>query len=183
MCFSFVSLTSSTVNFYNDNLGIIHIAYDDDVPLLSRTKHSLITNFDRLSVAISTVGLSINASKCEFLYFRSPPPASTFWLGSSTIPCLASIKWLGLSFSTPLSSTCSAVTSRVLKSMRVGYGKISPNRGRYNRKGLCCLYASFCAPAVFYVSGIAFLLCKKDTKKIRSGYFKYCKFLLRLPRL
>ena len=35
--------------FYNDNLGISHTAYADDVLLLSRTKHSLITNFDRLS--------------------------------------------------------------------------------------------------------------------------------------
>ena len=66
--------------------------------------------------------------------------------------------------------------------MRVGYAKISPNRGRYNQNGLCRLYSSFCAPAVFYLSGFAFLLRKKDTKKIHSGYFKYCKYLLRLPR-
>ena len=86
------------------------------------------------------------------------------------------------SFPTSLSSTCSAITSSVPKSMWVGYGKIPPNRGRYNRKGLCRLYSSFCAPAVSYLSGFAFLLRKKDTKKIRSGYFKYCKYLLRLPR-
>ena len=66
--------------------------------------------------------------------------------------------------------------------MRVGYENISPNRGRYNRKGLCRLYSSFGAPAVFYRYGFAFLLLKKDTKKIRSGYFEYCKYLLRLPR-
>ena len=53
--------------FYNDNLGISHVAYTDDVLLLSRTKHSLNTNFDRLSAALSTVGLSVNASKCEFI--------------------------------------------------------------------------------------------------------------------
>ena len=89
---------------------------------------------------------------------------------------------MGLSFSTSLSSTCSAITSSVLKSIRVGYGKISPNRGRYNRKGLCRLYSSFCVPAVFYLSGFTFLLRKKDTKKIRSGYFEYCKYLQRVPR-
>ena len=111
-----------------DNLGISHIAYADDVLLLSRTKHSLITKFDRLSTALSRVGLSVNASKCEFLCFGSPPPALPLCLGSSTIPCSASIKWLGLPFSTSLSSTCLAITSSVLKSMRVGYGKISPNR-------------------------------------------------------
>ena len=65
--------------------------------------------------------------------------------------------------------------------MQVGYRKISPNHGQYNQKGLCPLYASFCAPAVFHLSGFPFLLCKKDTKKIHSGYFKYCKYLLRLP--
>ena len=118
--------------FYNDNLGISHVAYADDVLLLSRTKNSLITNFYRLSAALSTVGLSVNASKCEFLCLGSSPPASPLCLGSSTIPCSASIKRLGLSFSTSLSSTCSAITSSVLKSMRVGYAKISPNRGRYN---------------------------------------------------
>ena len=109
--------------FYNDNLGISHVAYADDVLLLSWIKHSLITNFDRLSAALSRVGLSVNASKCEFLCFGSPPPASPLCLGSSTIPCSASIKWLGLSFSMSLSSTCSAITSSVLKSMRIGYGK------------------------------------------------------------
>ena len=78
--------------FYNDNLGISHVAYADDVLLPSRTKHSLITNLYRLSAALSTVGLSVNASKCEFLCFGSPPSASPLCLGSSTIPCSASMK-------------------------------------------------------------------------------------------
>ena len=116
--------------FYNDILGISHIAYADDVLLLSRTKHSLTTNFDRLSATLSTEGLSVNACKCEFLCFGSPPPATLLCLSSSAIPCSAGIKWLGLSFSTSLSFTCSAITSGVLKSMRVGYEKISPNLGR-----------------------------------------------------
>ena len=61
--------------FYNNNLGISHIAYDDDVLLLSRKKHSLIANFDLLSATLSTVGLSVNATKCEFCaweYSTSP---------------------------------------------------------------------------------------------------------------
>ena len=117
----------------------------------------------------------------SFCVLGSPPRASPLCLGCSTKPCSASIKWLGLSFSTSLSSTCSAITSSVLKRMWVGYAKISPKRGRYSRKGLCRLHSSFCAPAVFYLSGFAVLLRKKNKKKIRSGYFKYCKYLLRLP--
>ena len=84
--------------FYNDNLGISHVAYVDDVLLLSRTKHSLITNCYRLSATLSNLGFSVNFSKCEFQCFGSPPPASPLCLGSSTISCSASIKWLGLFF-------------------------------------------------------------------------------------
>jgi hypothetical protein len=28
------------------------------------------------------------------------------------------------------------------------YGKISPNRGGYSRRGLCLLYHSFCSPTI-----------------------------------
>ena len=152
--------------FYNDNLGISHIAYADDVLLLSRTKHSLITNFDQLSATLSIVGLSVNASKCEFLCFGSPLPASPLCLGSSTIPCSAGSKWLGLSFSMSLLSTCSAIMSSVLKSMRVGYRKISPNHGWYNQKGLCCLYSSFCALLFF----IFLVLLSSFAKRIQRNY-------------
>ena len=83
---------------YNDSLWISHVAYSDDVLLLSRTKQSLNTNFGLLSAALSAMCFSVIAAKCEFLCFGSPPPVSSFCLSFSIIPSSASIKWLGIFF-------------------------------------------------------------------------------------
>ena len=63
----------------------------------------------------------------------------------------------------------------------MGYSKIVANRGKYNRRALGRLYATFCDQSVLYLSGLYPLLKKNDVNQIRTFYFRYCKFLLYLP--
>ena len=81
-----------------------------------------------------------------------------------------------------ISTTCSSLVNQAVKNLRVAYGKISPNKSRYNRNGLCMIYNAYCAPVLLFLSGMAHLFRKKDRHTLRTAYFRYCKFLLRLPR-
>ena len=55
-------LCSLSPSYFYKDLGISHIAYADDVLLVSRTRQGLINNLKKLSSALSKVGLSINNS-------------------------------------------------------------------------------------------------------------------------
>ena len=60
------------------------------------------------------------------------------------------------------------------------YSKIVANRGKYNRRVLGRLYATFCDHFVLYLSGLYPLRKKNDINQIWTFYFRYCKFLLYL---
>ena len=166
--------------FFRD-IGVSYIAYADDVLLVSFSRRGLAQNFRKLSSLLSDIGLSVNMGKCEFMCFNSSISVSPLNLGSISLPCLDKVKWLGISFCPSIYETCSELVTNALKNIRVSYGKISPNRGRYNRKGLARLYNSFCSPGVNFLSGFHHLLRKKDLRRLRSGYFRYCKYLMYLP--
>ena len=63
----------------------------------------------------------------------------------------------------------------------MGYSKIVANRGKYNRRAMGRLYATFCDHSVLYLSGLYPLPKKNDANQIRTFYFRYCKFLLYFP--
>jgi hypothetical protein len=69
-------------------------------------------------------------------------------VGTMLLKCFSKLKWLGITFSDTLSTTCSSLVASSLQCIRFSYGKISPNRGRYSRRCLCKLYHSFCSPAL-----------------------------------
>ena len=74
-----------------------------------------------------------------------------------------------------------ALRSRAVKDisdkLRLGYSKIV-----YRRRALTRLYSNFCDHSVLFCSGIRPLLLTGDLKRIRTHYYRYCKFLLYLPR-
>ena len=72
--------------------------------------------------------------------------------------------------------------NQAVKNLRVAYGKISTNKSRYYRNGLCMIYNAYCAPVLLFLSGMAHRFRKKDRHTLRAAYFRYCKFLLRLAR-
>ena len=66
--------------------------------------------------------------------------------------------------------------------LRLGYSEIVVNRGHYRRRALTRLYSNFCDHSVLFCSGIRPLMLTGDLKRIRINYYRYCKFLLYLPR-
>ena len=114
--------------------------------------------------------------------FNSPCAVAPFVAGTAFLLCSFLVRWLGLCFGPTLSTTCSSLVNQAMKNLRVAYGKISPNKSRCNRNGLCMIYNAYCAPVLLFLSGMAHLFRKKDHHTLRAAYFRYCKFLLRLPR-
>ena len=146
------------------------------------TRRGLLYNFTILTNELSKIGLSVNASKCEFICFSSPYAVALPVTGTAFLPCCSLVSWLGLCFGPTLFTTCSSLVNQAVKNLRVAYGKISPNKSRYNRNSLCMIYNAYCAPVLLLLSGMAHLFRKRDHQALRVAYFRYCKFLLQLLR-
>ena len=165
------------------NIVLSSVEYADDVLLVARTRRGLLSNFTILTNELSKFGLSVNASKCKFICFNSPYAVALFVAGTAILPSSSLVSWLGLCIGPTLSTTFSSLVDQAVKNLRVVYGKISPNKVRYNCNGLCMIYNAYCAPLLFsFFSGMAHLFRKKNRHTLRVAYFRYCKFLLWLPR-
>ena len=84
------SLRSSV--FYG-NIDLSSITYADDVLLVARTRRGLLSNFTILTNRLSKIGLSVNASKCEFICFNSPYGVTPFVAGTAVLPCSSLVSW------------------------------------------------------------------------------------------
>ena len=85
MLASFLRPLQSSVSY--GNIGLSSVAYADDVLLVARTRRGLLSNFTILSNELSRIGLSVNASKCEFICFSSPYAVARFVAGTAILPC------------------------------------------------------------------------------------------------
>ena len=83
--------------FYG-NIGLSSVAYADDVLLVARTRRGLLSNFTMLTNKLSKIGLSLNASKCEFICFNSPYAVAPFVAGTAVLSCSSLVSWLCLCF-------------------------------------------------------------------------------------
>ena len=164
------------------NIGLSSVAYADDILLVARTHRGLIFNFTILTNELSKIGLSVNVSKCEFICFNCPYVVAPSVAGTAILPCSSLVSWLGLCFGSTLSITFSSLVYQAVKSLRVVYRKISPNKSRYNRSSLCMIYNAYCAPVLLFLSGMAHLFRKTNRHTLCAAYFIYCKLLLRLRR-
>ena len=159
-----------------------YVAYADDVLLVARTRRGLLSNFTILTNELSKIELSVNLSKYEFICFNRPYAVAPLVAGNAVLPRSSLVRWLGLCFGPTLSTTCSSLVNQAVKNLRVAYGKISPNKSRYNRNDLCMIYNAYSAHVLLFLSGMAHLFRKKNRQTLRAAFFRYCKFLLRLPR-
>ena len=93
-----------------------------------------------------------------------------------------SFRWLGISVCNSLSSFRFQTIRDIKNKLKLGYSKIVGNRGHFRRQALTKLYSSFCDHSVLFCSGVYMLLNKGDVKRAKTDYYRYCKFLLYLPR-
>ena len=114
----------------------------------------------------------------SFFCFNSPYAVAPFVAGTAVLPCSSLVSRLGLCFDPTLSNTCSSLVNQAVKNLRVAYGKISRNKSRYNRNGLCMVYNAYCAHVLLFLSGMAHLFVRKIDILYVQAYFRYCKVLL-----
>ena len=180
MLASFLRPLKSFVSYRN--IGLSSVLYADDVRLVARTYRGLLSNFTIFTNKLLKIGPSVNASKCEFICFNSPYAVAPFIAGTAILPCFSLVSWLGLCFGPTLSTTFSSLANQAVKNLWGAYGKIFPNKSRYNRNGLCMIYNAYCTPVLFFLSDMAHLFRKKNPHTPRLAYLRYSKFLFRLPR-
>ena len=101
---------------FQDNFTLVYAA---DVLLVARTHRGLLSNFTILTNELSKIGLSVNASKCDFICVNSPYEVAPFVTGTAVLPCSSSISWLGLCFGSTLTTTCSSLVNQAMKNLRV----------------------------------------------------------------
>ena len=117
----------------------------------------------------------------KFLMVRLPSSNAPLACRGFFIPFVSAFRWLGITVTNSISCLRQCTVRDVQKKIQMGYSKIVANRGKYNRRALGRLYATFCDHSILYLSGLYPLLKKKDVNQIRTFYFRYCKFLLYLP--
>jgi hypothetical protein len=107
----------------------------------------------KVSSLFSKIGLSLNVEQCEFLVFNGPTSSNAPLVCCSfSIPSVSAFRWLDITVTKSISSLRQCTVRDVQK----GYSKIVTNRGKYNRRALGRLYATFCDHSALYVSGLKF---------------------------
>ena len=162
--------------------NLSYIAYADDLLLISRTKSSLIKSTQLVSKSFEEIGLKLNAEKCEYLVFNAKHQSRDLDFGYFLVKLVSSIWWLGISICSSLSAFRSCGLNDIKIKLKKGYAKIVPNRGRFPRKALSRLYSTYCDHSILFLSGLRPLFNNQDLQGIRVMYFRYCKYLLYLPR-
>ena len=132
--------------------------------------------------AFRDIGLYLNIDKCEFLLFSGNNCSESLHCGDFSIPRVKSFRWLGITVRDSMNALLFRAVKDISDKLRVGCSKIVANRGHYRRRALIRLYSNFCDHSVLFCSGIRPLLLNSDLKRIRIDYYRYCEFLLYLPR-
>ena len=179
LCISSV-LSSIPTTCIFQAINLSYIAYADDILLISRTRKGLSVSVSTVATNLSKIGLSLNLSKCEYLSFNSNGN-SPLDCASFSVPCVSSFRWLGINIAKNLKSLREQAVANCKKKIQVSYSKIVANRGKYSRKTLAKLYSVFTDHSILFLSGVYPILGRKNTRSLRSYYFRFSRFLLYLP--
>jgi len=158
------------------------IGYADDVLNLSRFLQGLEDNFTRLQQEYAQIGLQFNADKSEVLLFNSKSDAGrSITLGVSTVGLAGGIVYLGLPIGRSILETRRLLLSHFQKRVSFTYSRIVANKRKFDRRLLARVYNAMVLPHYLYLSPFWRIFTATDRLKLRSVYYKYAKFLLRLP--
>ena len=115
------------------------------------------------------------------LNWKSVPDGFTIALGNTNVKPVQFITYLGLPIGSTLKTTRRLLIDHLQKRIGFAYSKIVSNKLRCNRKVLARLYNAIVLPYFLYLSPFWRIFPDCDKRKLRSVFFKYAKFLLRLP--
>ena len=110
---------------------------------------------------------------------QSSAKKKSIW--ASVVKPSESITYLGLPIGRSLHSTGMLLVRHVEVKIRIAYGSIIGNRHRFCRKYLASLYNAIALPHVLYIAPFWKYLSSAQCAKVRVLFFRFAKFLLRLP--
>lgn len=169
--------------FRGINLSLLNFA--DDILHVSRSISLFQQNYDSLAAAYKQIGLSFNESKTELLFFNGSKNELSINLsvkiGDTLIKPCESLTYLGLPISSTLKDTRSALTNHLCSRLRASYGLLVANKYRFNRPLLARLYNAFTTPHLLALVPFWKIFTATEKKAICSAFYRYAKFLLRLP--
>ena len=161
---------------------ISYLAYADGLLLINQTESGFARSVKSFTSAFRDIGLYLNIDKCEFLVFNGNNCSESLYCGGCSILRVKSLHWFGITVCDSMNALRSRAVKDIIAKLRLGYSKIVADRGYYRRRALTRLCSNFCDYSVHFCTGIRPLLLTGDLKRNRINYYRYCKFLLYLPR-
>lgn len=156
--------------------------YADDILDISRTAFGIEENFGILDREYKRIGLRFNESKTEFLVFnhRSDCPTNV-QLGEHVIKAQDTLTYLGVPIGSNLRATRQLLKDFFARKARNAYGLLVALKFKFNRRILASVYNAFAVPHLLALAPFWSLLTASDIRDIRKCFYKYAKYLLRLP--
>lgn len=163
------------------NLSLV--CYADDILNLSRTLQRAIDIFEILEAEYLKVGLQFNSSKSEIVLFnwKTDFCVPTIALGSSSVQPVDHLIYLGLPIGSSIRHTRKLLLEQLKRRISASYASVVSCKLRFNRLLLASLYNAIALPHILYATPFWKLLTKTDQNIIRAMYFRFAKYLLRLP--
>ena len=164
------------------SIDISLVCYADDTLNLSRTLNRLSEIFSCLQSNYEKVGLRFNSQKSEVLLYnwKNDPPTN-ITLGDCSVKPVDKIVYLGLPIGSSLQHTRSLLISHLERRISSSYALIVKSTLRFNRPLLASIYNATALPHILYVTPFWKLLANREKSKIRSLFFRFAKYLLKLP--
>ena len=163
-------------------IDVTMIAYADDILNPSRTVAGTETTFSTLQSNYSRIGLEFNPQKSDILLFNwRQEEVSSLRLGELSVAPVSKIIYLGLPIGKDLKTTRSLLIDHLRKRLAFAYSRVVSSKIRFNRLILARLYNAVSLPHFLYLSPFWRIFPEPEKRKLRSTFFKYAKFLLRLP--
>lgn len=166
-----------------DGIDLSLLCYADDILNMSRNIGGIECNFAIFQKQYAAIGLEFNAAKSEVLLFNWPenqvPP--TIDLGQTSIKPADHIIYLGLPIGKTLRHTRQLLIQHLEKRTGFAYSRLVATKFSFNRFILARLYTALALPHFLYLSPFWRTFPCTTKQKLRAIFFKYAKYLLRLP--
>lgn len=164
-------------------LDLSLLNYADDILNLSRSFSRFEENFAALKSSYEKIGLSFNETKTEFIVFNRKriDPAPEVKLGDKMVKPSSSITHLGLPIGCNIKSTRLLLVSDFATKVRKAYGMLVSSKASYSREIRAQLFSAMVIPHVLALSPFWAILSDKNKRTVRSCYYRFCKYLLRVP--
>ena len=102
-------------------------------------------------------------------------------LGGAAVRLAERIVYLGIPIGRSMLETRHLLQSHLQKRISLAYSRVEVYKRQFDRRILAQLYSGMALLRYLYLSPFRRIFQNEDKKELRSTYYKYAKYLLRLP--